>query len=76
MIVWYDVGRSNSDPYVPRCSRCGRFPERLLKHWFFTGLYCYSCVQDKFYHNVFTVAEINAAGEAFELYDNSKIKEF
>ena len=74
MIIWYEVGRNTCGEYVPRCSRCGRFPSRLLKHFFFTGVYCYSCVHDVLYKNVWTVKEINAQSKFEEVY-KSNLKE-
>ena len=47
--------------YVPRCSKCGRFKSqsKLYTHWFFTGVYCVSCIQDRLYNNVRTIKEVS-----------------
>ena len=68
MIIWYEIDRRQDGVYVPRCSRCGRFPKTLLRHFFFTGLYCYRCVEDVLYKNVWTVKEINAQSHFEEVY--------
>ena len=57
-VVWREVD-PNDCIYVARCSFCGAFKRKLLKHWFYTGIYCFGCVQDVLYHNVRTVKEIN-----------------
>ena len=57
-VIWRVVDVEESI-YVPRCSFCGKFRKKLLKHWFYTGIYCYSCVQDVLYDNARSVKEIN-----------------
>ena len=56
--VWREVDPEES-VYVYRCSSCGKFKNVLLKHWFFTGLYCFSCINDVLYDNARNVQEIN-----------------
>lgn len=74
MIIWYEVSSRNTGEYVPRCSHCGAFKSKFLRHFFFRGLYCYRCVHDILYKNVWTVSEINAQSHFEEVYVN-KIRE-
>ena len=55
--VWRIIKKDEHN-YVPRCSACGRFKEELREHWFFTGLYCIGCIQDRLYDNVRIIGEI------------------
>ena len=68
-MIWQVVFCGTDPVYVTRCSRCGRYPEKLLKHFFFTGLYCFRCVHDELYRNVWNFQEINAAKESYDRYD-------
>jgi ribosomal protein L34E len=54
--VWHEYDKNGE--YVPRCSFCGRFKSKLHVHWFFTGVYCVSCVQDVLYDNARTIGEM------------------
>ena len=56
--VWIPL---NPGVYVPRCSKCGRFKDqkKLYTHWFFTGVNCVSCVQDRLYNNARTIKKIS-----------------
>ena len=58
-MIWTVIKREHTGLYEPRCSRCGRYPLKLLKHWFFSGLYCHGCVQDVLYDNMRNIKEIN-----------------
>ena len=55
------VWRSAADEeiYEPRCSYCGQWRRNLMKHWFFTGLYCIRCIHECLYNDVRNVDEIN-----------------
>ena len=55
--VWRIVDKKDV-VYVPRCSCCGRFKDELRAHWFFTGLYCIACIQDRLYDNARIIGEI------------------
>ena len=54
--IWRDAPEETK--YVRRCSWCGKFKKKLKEHWFFTGLYCVSCVQDVLYDNARTLEEM------------------
>lgn len=56
--VWEPADRETT-PYVWRCSRCGYRKKDLFVHWFFTGMYCVSCVQEVLYDNVRSMKEIS-----------------
>lgn len=45
--------------YEPRCSSCGRYGQKYWEHFFFTGMYCRSCIQDNLYGNVWSIEEVN-----------------
>lgn len=55
--VWRDANPDDCY-YVPRCSNCGRFRSDLKEHWFFTGMYCVPCIQDRLYDNGRTIKEL------------------
>ena len=57
-MIWQRVPR-DSTVYVDRCSHCGAFKRFLYKHWFFSGLYCISCIQDVLYDNCRNLKEVN-----------------
>ena len=57
MSVWR-IMKKDEHGYVPRCSWCGKYVKELRVHWFFTGLYCVTCIQDILYDNVRTIGEI------------------
>lgn len=44
--------------YVQRCSVCGKYEKELVQHWFFSGIYCVGCVQDRLYDNCRLMREI------------------
>ena len=54
--VWYDV--TNDDEYVKRCGFCGKYKEELKQHWFFSGVYCVSCIVDCLWGNVRSLEEM------------------
>ena len=55
--VWRVLNSEDHD-YVPRCSFCGYFKKELRAHWFFTGLYCRSCIQEVLWNDVRTFKEM------------------
>jgi ribosomal protein L34E len=55
--VWRIV-KKDEVIYVPRCSSCGKFRKGLRAHWFFTGLYCIECIQDRLYDNARIMREM------------------
>ena len=57
--IWFVFRPEDIHGYVPRCCKCGVYPKFLLKHFFFIGHYCYSCVQDVLYDNCRTIDEVN-----------------
>ena len=56
--IWREVDHGLTE-YVPRCSYCGKYRQKLMQHWFYTGLYCIPCVQDVLYDNARNIGEIN-----------------
>ena len=44
--------------YVARCSSCGYRKKELREHWFFTGMYCLSCIVDILWDNCRTFEEM------------------
>lgn len=46
--------------YVPRCSVCGRYHNKidLFIHWFFKGYYCVACIQGRLYDDTRTIKEL------------------
>lgn len=50
--------KADDTVYVPRCSKCGKWRKDLMQHWFFTGIYCVSCIQDILYDNVRNISEV------------------
>ena len=61
--IWRKFEPRTSD-YIGRCSKCGRYESQmkhkneLLVHWFFNGVYCRACIQDKLYDDIRTVEEM------------------
>lgn len=50
--VWRDLDAEDL-VYVPRCSRCGTFKDQLKVHWFFTGIYCVTCIRLTLYDDTY-----------------------
>lgn len=58
--VWAEPTDADLALYVQRCSCCGRVkPRRELRvHWFFTGMYCITCVLVVLYDDARSEKEI------------------
>lgn len=64
--VWRDLNENDVD-YIPRCSKCGTYKtdyyvgtekhNNLKVHWFFTGIYCVSCIIDNLYDDTRNLKE-------------------
>lgn len=55
--VWRPL--EDDEVYVKRCGFCGRYRKDLRIHWFFSGVYCISCILDVLYDNARSMEEIN-----------------
>ena len=53
--IWIDY---RADVYRDRCGFCGKFKEKMKEHWFFSGVYCVSCIQDVLYDDARTLEEM------------------
>ena len=53
--IWIDF---RDDVYDSRCGFCGKWKKVLKEHWFFSGAYCVSCIQDVLYDDARTMEEM------------------
>mgnify|MGYP000710079602 CR=1 FL=1 len=69
--IWTEPDREET-VYVWRCSKCGSRKEKLMQHWFFTGLYCLSCILDVLYDNCRTIEEVSHSRRTCVIHNRSE----